>query len=151
MLAPEGVCCSLELPADWLSNDGEAFSRGITHANESREKNDSRQVAQEALRQDAKPYRKKTGGRPEISREHIESALRAVDAHIGEGERRLFDQIKLMERLKDRGMAQDVTLAHRLQLNLETGLHLMHSTRVRLLRELEQAQRPTARTDEVIE
>jgi len=38
-----------------------------------------------------------------------------------------------------------------LQLNLETGLHLMHSTRVRLLRELEQAQRPTARTDEVIE
>jgi len=25
VLAPEGVCCHLELPADWLNNDGEAF------------------------------------------------------------------------------------------------------------------------------
>jgi PAS domain S-box-containing protein len=137
-LAPEGVCCRLELSADWLSNDGEAFSRSIMHANEDREKYASRQAAQEALRRDVKPYRKRTRGRPEKSREHIDSALRAVDARIGEGERRLFGHVKLMERLKDRGTAQDVTMAHRLQLNLEVGLLLMRASRETLLREFEQ-------------
>jgi len=108
------------------------------HANEDREKYASRQAAQEALRRDVKPYRKRTRGRPEICREHIDSALRAVDARIGEGERRLFDHVKLMERLKDRGTAQDVTMAHRLQLNLEAGLLLMRASRETLLREFVQ-------------
>ena len=66
---------------------------------------------------------------------HIESALRAVESHIVDGEHRLFEHGKLLEKLKDRS---NLILAHQLQMNLETGLHLMHSTRVRLLRELEQ-------------
>src|SRR5262249_13225393 len=53
------------------------------------------------------------------SREHIESAFRAVESHIVKGEHRLLEHGKLMERLKDRS---DLTLAQQLQLNLETGL-----------------------------
>jgi PAS domain S-box-containing protein len=55
VLAPDGVCCRLELPTEWLSKDGEVFSKGRTHDNDSREKNTPWQVAQEALRHDAKP------------------------------------------------------------------------------------------------
>jgi len=69
------------------------------------------------------------------SREHIESALRAVDSRIVEGEHRLFEHGKLMEKLKERSV---LIIAHQLQLNLETGLRLMRSTRVRLMKELEQ-------------
>jgi hypothetical protein len=65
----------------------------------------------------------------------IESALRAVESHIVNGEHRLFEHGKLLEKLKDRS---DLILAHQLQMNLETGLHLMHSTRARLLRDLQQ-------------
>src|SRR5215813_10212751 len=53
------------------------------------------------------------------SREHIESALRAVDSRIVEGEHRLFEHGKLMEKLKERSV---LIIAHQLQLNLETGL-----------------------------
>jgi len=175
--APDGVRCRLELPADWLINDGEPASRAITHANDSKEISDLGQVALKALRRDTKSYHDETGGPPpdpiaptrlrvrrhktrafakKISdhpetkrvlltqvlnapspevREHIESALRAVESHIVNGERRLFEHGKLLEKLKDRS---NLILAHQLQMNLETGLHLMHSTRVRLLRELEQ-------------
>jgi len=174
--APDGVRCRLELPADWLINDGEPASRAITHANDSQEISDLRQVALKALRRDAS-YRNETRGLPPdpiaptrlrvrrhktrafakkmsdhaetkhvlltqvprapglVAREHIQAALRALESHIVNGERRLFEHGKLLEKLKDR---RDLTLAHQLQLNLETGLHLMHSTRVRLLRELEQ-------------
>src|SRR5262249_33633230 len=71
-------------------------------------------------------------------RRHIERALRAVDFHIVKGEHRLFEHGKLMEKLKDRSSV--LVIAHQLQLNLETGLDLMRSTRVRLLKELEQIE-----------
>jgi len=67
----------------------------------------------------------------EVSREHIESALRSVDSHIAKGEHRLFEHGKLIETLKDRN------IAYHLLLNLETGLHLLRTTRVRLVKELE--------------
>ena len=40
VLAREGIRCRLQLPADWICSDGEAFSNAITHANDSREIND---------------------------------------------------------------------------------------------------------------
>src|SRR5262249_6631896 len=77
----------------------------------------------------------------EICREHIENSLRAVDARIAKGEHRLLAHGKLMERLKDGG--RDLTIAHQLKLNLETGLRLFRATRVRLLTELEQDRNPS--------
>ena len=44
VLAPEGVRCLLELPADWSSSDSEALSRGTTHANNSRVENTLRRL-----------------------------------------------------------------------------------------------------------
>jgi two-component sensor histidine kinase len=32
VLAPEGVRCRLELPADWLSSDGEPAAEAVAHA-----------------------------------------------------------------------------------------------------------------------
>jgi len=72
---------------------------------------------------------------PEISREHTESALRAVDRRIRECELRLFRHGKLMERLQARGI--DLTMAQKVQLNLKTGLRLLEKDRSRLLAELE--------------
>src|SRR5262249_24927 len=71
-----------------------------------------------------------------MSREHIASSLRAIDSHIGKGERRLFEHGKLMERLKDRG--GDLDIAHDLRLTLEKGLRIFRAVRMRLMRELEQ-------------
>jgi len=68
----------------------------------------------------------------------VQNFLRAVDSHIVEGENRRFKHGKLMEKLED---TSDVILAHELQLNLETGLHLMRSTRARLLKELQQGRK----------
>jgi hypothetical protein len=76
-----------------------------------------------------------SGARSPVSMDHIEGALRAVDTLIAEGEHRLFAHRRLMEKFKDRSA---LTLAQNMQLNLETGLHLMRLTRERLLKELEQ-------------
>jgi PAS domain S-box-containing protein len=70
---------------------------------------------------------------PEITREHIESTLRAVDRRIRESQRRLFRHGKLMERLQARGM--DLTIAQEVQLNLKTGLRLLQERRSRLLKD----------------
>jgi len=64
--------------------------------------------------------------------------LRAVDARIGESERRLFDHVKLMERLNDRGADNVLSLANCLRKDLEAGLLLSRATREKLLRDLEQ-------------
>src|SRR5262245_35696265 len=48
VLALDGVCCRLELPANWFSNDSEALSRDIALANKSRAKSGLRHVAQAA-------------------------------------------------------------------------------------------------------
>jgi len=61
--------------------------------------------------------------------------LRAVGSHITKGEHRLIQHGKLLEKLKG---SSESEIAHQLQLNLETGLQLMRSIRVRLLKELEQ-------------
>src|SRR5262249_33114150 len=167
VLAPDGVRCHLEIPSDWFNYDGELVSRSITHANNSQEINALKQVALKALRRDAKSYSSETREQPPDpiastrlqralakkmpdpletkrrvpkapsaeSREQIESALRAVHSRIVEGEHRLLEHGKLMEKLKERS---DLIIAHKLQLNLETGLRLMRSTRVRLMKELEQ-------------
>ena len=84
-----------------LSNGSEVFSRGIAHANDSREKNAAKQVAQgaqarcQAISQE-EAISQEDKSSPEIPREHIESALCAVDPRIGESERRLFEHVKLM-------------------------------------------------------
>jgi hypothetical protein len=59
------------------------------------------------------------------------NALQAVDIHIRECEQRLFKHGMLMQTLEDKG--RDLTLAHQLQLNLETGLRLMREVRTSLL------------------
>ena len=135
MLAPEGVCCLIELPADWFSNDSEALSRGITHANNSRVENTP---TQEAFRRDAKPNREERSELSKLSREYIESALRVVDDCIAAGEHRLFEHVKLMERLKDSGTESNMTMAHRLRKNLEAGLLRSRARREELLKDLEQ-------------
>jgi PAS domain S-box-containing protein len=61
-LAQDGVRCYLELPADWLSNDGEPVSRVITRANDRQEISALKQVALKALQRDAKSYRNETRG-----------------------------------------------------------------------------------------
>jgi hypothetical protein len=67
---------------------------------------------------------------PEISREHIESALRAVERRIRESQSRLFWHGKLMERLQARGI--DLTMAKEVELSLKTGLRLLQVNRSRL-------------------
>jgi two-component sensor histidine kinase len=74
---------------------------------------------------------------PEVSRENIESALRAIDTRIMEGERRLDRHGKLMERLLVQGRKIDLTMPEELQLNLMTGLCLLRKQRAMLLKELE--------------
>jgi len=165
VFAPDGVRCDLELPAAWLS--GDPVSRTIIHNNQGingaehavlarsdaksgcNEKKEPRsdpiacglrrvRRRHRAFAKGASNYRKTKpvswASGPEL-REHIESALRAVGSHIVKGEHRLIQHGKLLEKLKGRS---GLVIAHQLQLNLETGLHLMRSIRVRLLKELEQ-------------
>ena len=171
VMAPDGVRCHLELRGDWLSNDAQPGSRSITHANEHQRIDVLNQVA--LNRRDAKSYQgsparlrvrrhkasafaKKRSEHRQTEpvllthvanapgseyREHFKSALRTVDFHIVKGEYRLFEHCRLMEKIKQRS---DLILAYQLQLNLEMGLRLMRSTRVRFLKELEQDRNPRA-------
>jgi PAS domain S-box-containing protein len=169
VMAPDGVRCRLELPADWISNDAQPVSTSIAHANGYQEIDALKQTAPNSRgaksyryetketsarlrvrRHKARAFVKPSPERPETDlallarvlkapsseyREHLESALRAVDTHIVQGEHRLLQHYMLMEKLKDRC---DYISAHQLQLNLEMGLRLMRSTRARLLKEWEQ-------------
>jgi hypothetical protein len=162
VFAPDGVLCDLELPAEWLS--GDPVSRTTIHSSQeingaehavlarSDAKSDCNETKEPrsdpiacGLRRVRRRHRKVASNHrdtkpvswassPEL-REHIESALRAVGSHIVKGEHRLIQHGKLLEKLKGRS---ELVIAHQLQLNLETGLRLIRSTQVRLLKELEQ-------------
>ena len=64
--------------------------------------------------------------------------MRVVDDCIAAGEHRLFEHVKLMERLKDSGTKNNMTVAHRLRKNLEAGLLRSRARREELLKDLEQ-------------
>jgi hypothetical protein len=113
VLAPNGVRCHLELPADWLIG-----------------------VSEKRIRQNGVTLPTQVPKSPSLEfREHIKRALRAVDSHIAKGAQRLFEQEMLIAKHKDR---QDLTIALELKFKLETGLHLLRLNRARLLKELEQ-------------
>ena len=101
-------------------------------------------------RRRTRAFGKKISDRPETmrrvpkapsgeSREQIESALRAVDSHIVKGEHCLLAHGKLMEKLNDES---NLILAHQLRQSFETGLRVMRSNRVRLMKELQQFLEP---------